>query len=59
LERDLIAQLHQEGVMCPAENNLGHHYRAPENVVSSYGALDPTNILNPAIGQTSRARNWA
>lgn len=57
-EQALVAQLHEEGVMCPAEHNFGHHYRAPDNVVSFYRSLDPTNTLNPGIGQTSRARNW-
>ncbi|WP_144905201.1 D-lactate dehydrogenase [Novosphingobium taihuense] len=57
-ESDLLEQLDSEGIVCPAEHNFGHHYRAPENVVSFYRTLDPTNTLNPGIGQTSRSRNW-
>lgn len=57
-EDALIDRLHGEGGMCPAEHNFGHHYRAPENVVAFYRALDPTNTLNPGIGRTSRARLW-
>lgn len=58
-EQALVAQLHADGVMCPAEHNFGQHYRAPDNVVAFYRALDPTNALNPGIGLTSRAKNWA
>lgn len=58
-EQGLVTQLREEGVMCPAEHNFGHHYHAPDNVVSFYRSLDPTNSLNPGIGQTSRAKNWA
>jgi D-lactate dehydrogenase len=57
-EAALIDHLHGKGVMCPAEHNFGHHYRAPDNVVAFYRALDPTNALNPGIGHTSRAKNW-
>lgn len=57
-EQDLLEQLDSEGIICPAEHNFGHHYRAPDNVVSFYRSLDPTNTLNPGIGQTSRDRNW-
>lgn len=57
-EHELVELLHRRGIECPAEHNFGHHYRAPENVVAFYRGLDPTNTLNPGIGQTSRARNW-
>ncbi len=57
-ETSLIRRLHNEGVMCPAEHNFGHHYSAPDNVVAFYRSLDPTNALNPGVGQTSRAKNW-
>lgn len=57
-EDALIERLHGEGVMCPAEHNFGHHYRAPENVIAFYRTLDPTNTLNPGVGRTSRARLW-
>ncbi|MDF8335112.1 D-lactate dehydrogenase [Novosphingobium cyanobacteriorum] len=57
-EAALLALLSAEGIMCPAEHSFGHHYPAPENVVAFYRALDPTNTLNPGIGQTSRGKNW-
>ncbi|MDE2449055.1 MAG: hypothetical protein KGO22_08805 [Gammaproteobacteria bacterium] len=40
----------------PAEHNVGHLYRAPP--VQFYRDLDPTNSLNPGIGQTSMRRDW-
>lgn len=58
-ETSLVALLQSEGVMCPAEHSFGHHYRAPDNVVAFYRSLDPTNALNPGVGQTSRSKHWA
>lgn len=57
-EHELVGLLRRQGVECPAEHNFGHHYRAPDNVVAFYRRLDPTNTLNPGIGQTTRAQNW-
>ena len=49
----------KRGGQMPAEHNFGHLYEAPPSVAEFYRSLDPTNTLNPGIGKTSRARQWA
>jgi len=46
------------GAECPAEHNVGHLYAAKPALRDFYRALDPTNSLNPGIGQTPRTHNW-
>lgn len=43
----------------PAEHNVGHLYQAKPQLAAFYQELDPTNSLNPGIGQTSKLRCWA
>ena len=50
--------LDSRGARYPAEHNVGHLYRAPPELVQFYRKLDPTNSLNPGIGQTSMRRDW-
>lgn len=59
LEHRMWAALDARGAEYPAEHNVGHLYHAKPALADFYRALDPTNGLNPGIGQTSRARNWA
>ena len=42
----------------PAEHNVGHVYSAKAELHSFYKKLDPTNSLNPGIGQTAKGKNW-
>ena len=42
----------------PAEHNVGHLYRAKPALAEFYRSLDPTNSLNPGIGQTSKCGHW-
>ena len=42
----------------PAEHNVGHLYRAKPAMAEFYRLLDPTNSLNPGIGQTSKCGHW-
>jgi D-lactate dehydrogenase len=46
------------GAQCPAEHNFGHLYHAPPDLAGHYRSLDPGNIFNPGIGETSRDRHW-
>ena len=57
-ETALIDWFEGLGAKCPAEHSFGHLYPAPPAVVAHYRALDPTNSLNPGIGQTSRCADW-
>ncbi|RIV85966.1 D-lactate dehydrogenase [Aurantiacibacter zhengii] len=58
-EKAVKALVEARGGQMPAEHNFGHLYRAPDHVAQFYRKLDPTNSLNPGVGQTSRAQNWA
>lgn len=59
LEHDIVAHLDGTGIEFPSEHNVGHLYRAKPALADFYRALDPSNTLNPGIGQTSKKRNWA
>ncbi|WP_246611099.1 D-lactate dehydrogenase [Aquisediminimonas profunda] len=59
IKRQLLELLDQRGARYPAEHNVGHLYAAGPELVSHYRTLDPGNRMNPGIGQTSRAPNWA
>lgn len=58
-EHAVQAWLAERGARCPAEHNVGHLYAAPAEQVAFYRTLDPLNLCNPGIGQTSRRRGWA
>ena len=58
-ELEVKALVEERGGQMPAEHNFGHMYEAPLAVTEFYRSLDPTNTLNPGIGKTSRAREWA
>lgn len=58
-EHAMLALLDAQGAEYPAEHNVGHLYPAKPPLAAHYRALDPTNSLNPGIGQTSRKANWA
>ncbi|MBF9259355.1 hypothetical protein I0P12_18260, partial [Acinetobacter baumannii] len=47
------------GAQYPEEHNVGHLYKAPENLARFYHKNDPTNSMNPGIGKTSKHKNWA
>lgn len=59
LEHRMWALLDQRGARYPAEHNVGHLYPATPEMLEHYRALDPGNRMNPGIGQSSRARDWA
>jgi D-lactate dehydrogenase len=59
IERRIIAYLDGRGIEFPSEHNVGHLYRAKPVLAAFYKSLDPTNSLNPGIGQTSKKRRWA
>lgn len=48
----------QRHIEYPAEHNVGHVYRAKSALSFFYKDLDPTNSLNPGIGQTVKGKNW-
>jgi D-lactate dehydrogenase len=58
LKRRLLELMDARGAEYPAEHNVGHFYVAKPALVAHYRQLDPTNVLNPGLGKTSRLRNW-
>lgn len=55
----MLAWLDAQGAEYPAEHNVGRQYRAKPSLETFYRGLDPTNALNPGIGQTAVGRNWS
>ena len=58
VEHEMWALLDRRGAEYPAEHNVGHLYRAKPDLAGFYRRLDPTNALNPGIGQTSKRAQW-
>lgn len=59
LEHKIIAHLNGRGIEFPSEHNVGHLYTAKPVLADFYRSLDPTNSMNPGIGQTSKLKDWA
>ncbi|HHY50507.1 MAG TPA: D-lactate dehydrogenase [Alphaproteobacteria bacterium] len=59
LEHRIIEHLEGRGIEFPSEHNVGHLYRAKPVLAEFYRSLDPTNTMNPGIGQTSKRQHWA
>ena len=54
----LLQQLDAAGAEYPAEHNVGRQYQAKPQLAEFYRRLDPTNRLNPGIGQTPVSAGW-
>ena len=55
---ELLTFYSQRNIEYPAEHNVGHIYKAKPQLHQFYKKLDPTNSLNPGIGQTTKFKNW-
>ncbi len=58
VEHEMWALLDRRGAEYPAEHNVGHLYQAKPELAGFYKSIDPTNSLNPGIGQTSKCAHW-
>jgi D-lactate dehydrogenase len=58
LKHRLLELMDARGAEYPAEHNVGHFYVAKPALAEHYRHLDPTNVLNPGVGKTSRLRRW-
>ncbi|WP_316858324.1 D-lactate dehydrogenase [uncultured Cohaesibacter sp.] len=58
IKKEILAILEQKGAEFPAEHNVGHLYEAKDALKAFYRQSDPTNSLNPGIGQMSRMKNY-
>jgi len=58
LKEKILAILDKNNAKYPAEHNVGHLYRAEEDLKDFYQELDPTNTFNSGIGKTSKKKNY-
>ena len=53
-----LAHLDSRGAKYPAEHNVGHLYKAEENLSRFYRKLDPTNTFNAGVGKMSKNKHY-
>lgn len=58
IEHEMWELLDRRGAEYPAEHNVGHLYKAKPELKAFYRSLDPSNVFNPGIGQTSKFFCW-
>ena len=59
LKKEMTALLEDRGAAVPAEHNYGRIYPAPEPMVEHFQQLDPLNMFNAGVGETSPRKRWA
>lgn len=59
LKKQMTKLLEDRGAAIPAEHNYGRLYDAPPALEEHYRQLDPCNVFNAGVGNTSPRRNWA
>ena len=59
LKQEMTALLESRGAAVPAEHNYGRLYPAPAPMVEHFQQLDPLNMFNAGVGETSPRRRWA
>lgn len=58
LKSKLLKIFDERGAEYPAEHNVGHEYSAKPVLINFYKELDPTNVFNTGIGNTSKHKYW-
>ncbi|MCJ8325375.1 MAG: D-lactate dehydrogenase [Rhizobiales bacterium] len=56
IKTQMLEIFNQKGAEYPAEHNVGHVYKAKPDLANFYQQLDPTNSLNPGIGNVSKLK---
>ncbi|WP_181276211.1 D-lactate dehydrogenase [Brevibacterium oceani] len=59
LKKQMMELLEARGAAVPAEHNYGRLYHVPETMEAHFKELDPCNVFNPGVGETSPHKNWA
>ncbi len=57
VKKAMLKRLDDIGAKYPAEHNVGHLYKAEQDLKIFYAKLDPTNTFNPGIGHTDKKRS--
>ncbi|MEE1649999.1 D-lactate dehydrogenase [Brachybacterium sp. J144] len=58
LKKRMTRLLEERGAAVPAEHNFGRIYPAPAGTVEHYRRLDPWNMFNAGVGETSVRKGW-
>ncbi|MDN5660995.1 MULTISPECIES: D-lactate dehydrogenase [Brevibacterium] len=58
LKKQMMALLEERGAAVPAEHNYGRLYQVPPEMEAHFKELDPCNVFNPGVGETSPHKNW-
>ncbi|MCV2402498.1 D-lactate dehydrogenase [Marinomonas sp. C2222] len=56
VKAEMLRILDGRGAKYPAEHNVGHLYKAEDDLVKFYKKLDPTNTFNPGIGKMEKTK---
>ncbi|MGO1225519.1 MULTISPECIES: D-lactate dehydrogenase [unclassified Brachybacterium] len=59
LKKTMTALLESRGAAVPAEHNFGRIYPAPEPMIEHFQQLDPLNMFNAGVGESSPRKRWA
>ena len=59
LKKQMTKLLTDRGAAIPAEHNYGRLYNAPPSLEAHYQQLDPCNVFNAGVGNTSPHKNWS
>jgi D-lactate dehydrogenase len=54
-----MQKLDERGAKYPAEHNVGHLYRAEDDLRNFYQQCDPSNSFNSGIGKTSKRKHYS
>ena len=58
LKKEMTALLESRGAAVPAEHNFGRIYPVPAPMVEHFQQLDPLNMFNAGVGETSARKGW-
>ena len=58
LKKRMTKLLTDRGAAIPAEHNYGRLYQAPAALEAHYKQLDPCNVFNAGVGETSPRKDW-
>ncbi|MCG7310830.1 D-lactate dehydrogenase [Brachybacterium sp. ACRRE] len=58
LKKRMRTLLEDRGAAVPAEHNYGRIYPAPEPMVEHFREMDPRNMFNAGVGETTAHRDW-
>ena len=59
LKAQMMTLLEERGAAVPAEHNYGRLYHVPSEMGAHFKELDPCNVFNAGVGETSPRKNWA